>query len=276
MGLFGLFKKNTNYFDKKIQPKCAYCENGKPAKSEGHILCTRCGIVSEDYSCKKFTYSPFLRVPEKEHPAEECHISTKSEISDKSAEKTDTNTSVPEPASEENLTPEKSLEDEPILQENIVENELPSKENVHNNINETVQTENITSIDNNEKTSAETLDEKSTEENKKEAPIQNEASCVSDIKFNAHDNSENIKHLETIKNVNVAEIENHVPPKEIVLPDVSQSSVSSISNSPEVRNSDDYLKTVSLQSVVSIENNSNVTHTLPEGTENAELSDFKK
>ena len=68
MGLFGLFKKSTNYFDKNIEPKCAYCEHGKPAKSEGKILCPRSGIVSEDFSCKKFSYSPFMRKPEKEHP----------------------------------------------------------------------------------------------------------------------------------------------------------------------------------------------------------------
>lgn len=70
MGLFSRNKKN-GMFDKNIEPKCAYCENGKPARSKGKILCPRCGIVESDYSCKKFKYSPFLRIPERGQEAAE-------------------------------------------------------------------------------------------------------------------------------------------------------------------------------------------------------------
>lgn len=70
MGIFDRFKKNENLFSKNIEPKCAYCEHGKPARSQGKILCPRCGLVDENYSCKKFTYSPFLRIPERGIPEE--------------------------------------------------------------------------------------------------------------------------------------------------------------------------------------------------------------
>lgn len=75
MGLFSSNKK-TGMFDKNIEPKCAYCENGKPARSKGKILCPRCGIVESDYSCKKFKYSPFLRIPERGQQAAENSAET--------------------------------------------------------------------------------------------------------------------------------------------------------------------------------------------------------
>ena len=58
MGLFGISKRNDNYQNQKSKPKCVYCEYGKPAKSKGMILCEKRGIVSENFSCKKFRYSP--------------------------------------------------------------------------------------------------------------------------------------------------------------------------------------------------------------------------
>lgn len=66
MGLGDLFKKKTNYFDKKIEPKCTYCAHGKRTKDGNRILCASKGLMEEDASCNKFEYSPLKRVPVKQ------------------------------------------------------------------------------------------------------------------------------------------------------------------------------------------------------------------
>lgn len=53
MSILGKFKKNSQ----KSDPKCLFCKYGRPANSEGKILCEKCGIVSVDYCCKKFSPS---------------------------------------------------------------------------------------------------------------------------------------------------------------------------------------------------------------------------
>lgn len=62
----GLFKKKNNYFNKEIEPKCAYCQYGKRTKDGGRILCEKQGLMEEYASCKKFLYSPLKRVPVKQ------------------------------------------------------------------------------------------------------------------------------------------------------------------------------------------------------------------
>lgn len=66
MGLSSLFQKKTAYFDKKITPKCGYCQYGRRAKSGENILCEKQGIMNEDASCPKFVYSPLKRIPVKQ------------------------------------------------------------------------------------------------------------------------------------------------------------------------------------------------------------------
>lgn len=232
MGLFGLFKKNTNYFDKNIEPKCAYCEHGKPAKSEGKILCPRSGIVSEDFSCKKFSYSPFMRKPEKEHPP----------VS-QPAENTETKPAPPVSTEPAVSQPEHTKREEKTEPVPAAVSEKPA---------ETV--------------AAET---KKAESPKVETPPE---SAVSDIHLTPHDNSENIRKLENVNKAAVSEIENHVSPKEIILPEVSESSVSSIENTPVTRNSEEYLKNIPAQAVSEIENNSHTIHKLPEGTQKVILN----
>lgn len=236
MGLFGLFKKNTNYFDKNIEPKCAYCEHGKPARSEGKILCPRSGIVSEDFSCRKFSYSPFMRKPDKEHPAP-C------QPPEEIAEKPAVNTEIPAKAESTDNQPEKTIYEAPANTEAVMDK--PS--------------ESITP-----KT-------QKAESPKKETPPE---CTVSDISLTPHDNSENIRRLESADKTPVSEIVNHVSPKEIILPEVSESSVSSIENTPVKRNSEEYLKSVSAQTVSEIENSSHTVHSLPAGTETAQLSEL--
>ena len=51
-------------FRKKIQRSCLYCTNSTKI-SEDQMLCTKYGIVSMYYECRKFRYDPFKRIPSK-------------------------------------------------------------------------------------------------------------------------------------------------------------------------------------------------------------------
>ena len=66
MGIFSIFKSGTNYFDKKITPKCEYCQNGKRTNAGDKILCEIKALVDPNYSCNKFIYSPLKRIPIKQ------------------------------------------------------------------------------------------------------------------------------------------------------------------------------------------------------------------
>lgn len=204
MGLFGLFKKKTNYFDKNISPRCSYCEHGKPAKSEGKILCPRCGIVDEDFSCKKFTYSPFKRIPEKEHP--------------------------------------------PVTTQPVV-SEAPAKTSV------TKRAENVS-----------TADATAVEKSELKQPVQPEQ--IKEI-HTVEKKDEEKADIPTISN-----IENHVAPKEIHLPDVSESNIASIHNTPEERHSEEYLKTVNSADIAEIKIPATAAHKLPDDTRIAVLNDM--
>ena len=50
-------------FGNNIEPSCAYCEHGTPTQDTMAILCEKCGIVTADYSCRRFVYDPLSRVP---------------------------------------------------------------------------------------------------------------------------------------------------------------------------------------------------------------------
>jgi len=49
-------------FRKKIERSCSYCLHGTHFDKE-QVLCTKCGVVSEHYHCRKFTYDPCKRIP---------------------------------------------------------------------------------------------------------------------------------------------------------------------------------------------------------------------
>ncbi len=65
MDLSSLFRK-TQYFNKKIEPSCSYCQYGKRTREGGKILCEKQGLTEENSSCPKFTYSPLKRIPVKQ------------------------------------------------------------------------------------------------------------------------------------------------------------------------------------------------------------------
>lgn len=112
MGLGDLFQKKTVYFDKKITPKCGYCQFGRRSKS-GNILCEKQGIMNEDNSCSKFAYSPLKRIPVKQLKNEGAMGDEEiyAEVNEKEAEKPAEKTAQAEmPAASD--APEKAAPDE--------------------------------------------------------------------------------------------------------------------------------------------------------------------
>jgi len=54
-------------FRKKINHSCAYCQRGTAMEND-QILCSKRGVVSVFYSCRKFRYDPCKRIPSKMKP----------------------------------------------------------------------------------------------------------------------------------------------------------------------------------------------------------------
>ena len=57
-----MFEKKL--FQKKIDPRCAYCARGVRLEEE-RILCAKKGIVTPAGSCRGFQYDPLKRTPPK-------------------------------------------------------------------------------------------------------------------------------------------------------------------------------------------------------------------
>lgn len=53
----------SKLFGNNIEPSCSYCEFGTFTKDRSAILCSRRGVVTPEYSCRKFTYDPISRIP---------------------------------------------------------------------------------------------------------------------------------------------------------------------------------------------------------------------
>ncbi|MBQ7638033.1 MAG: hypothetical protein IJS90_03935 [Clostridia bacterium] len=48
-----------------IDPKCAYCVFGEITADGKNVLCPKKGVMQPDGSCKKFSYDPLKREPER-------------------------------------------------------------------------------------------------------------------------------------------------------------------------------------------------------------------
>ncbi|MGN1412553.1 MAG: hypothetical protein ACI4WH_08640 [Oscillospiraceae bacterium] len=66
MKLSNLFDKGAKYFGGSIEPRCEYCEFGTRSKENSKVMCVKSGMVTPDYSCGKFVYSPLKRIPVKQ------------------------------------------------------------------------------------------------------------------------------------------------------------------------------------------------------------------
>ncbi len=52
-------------FRKKISRFCSYCTYGTNI-GNCQVLCTKRGVVAENYNCHKFSYDPCKRIPAKQ------------------------------------------------------------------------------------------------------------------------------------------------------------------------------------------------------------------
>ena len=55
-----------NLFQRKIEPRCAYCAHGCPAADQKMVLCRNRGVVSPYFACRRFRYDPLMRVPHRQ------------------------------------------------------------------------------------------------------------------------------------------------------------------------------------------------------------------
>lgn len=52
-------------FGKRIDPACAYCENGKLTADGAGVLCRRKGVCAPSDRCSRFVYAPLKRKPKR-------------------------------------------------------------------------------------------------------------------------------------------------------------------------------------------------------------------
>lgn len=139
MGIMSIFQSGAKYFDKKINPKCDYCQFGKRAKDGNKVLCEKKGLVDCNYSCSKFEYSPLKRIPVKQLnfvgslADEDIYIESAGERAEKEAEEKKASSGETKPA-------EKKSESKPADNASVKED----------NVSETKKEESAPAEDNNE------------------------------------------------------------------------------------------------------------------------------
>ncbi len=58
--------KNEDLLEKyDIARCCAYCEKATVLAEDDYILCSKKGVVSTGYACRRFAYDPLKRVPKR-------------------------------------------------------------------------------------------------------------------------------------------------------------------------------------------------------------------
>ncbi len=59
-------KMKSTAFSNSIHPRCEYCTFGQRTKEGNRILCEKQGLVDINFSCSRYVYSPFKRIPVKQ------------------------------------------------------------------------------------------------------------------------------------------------------------------------------------------------------------------
>ena len=49
--------------DYDITPSCRFCENAAAIRDGETMICTKKGVVSADYHCRKYAFDPLKRQP---------------------------------------------------------------------------------------------------------------------------------------------------------------------------------------------------------------------
>lgn len=52
-------------YDKKLQPVCLYCLYSGASINELHCICSKRGVVTYDFHCRKYEYDPLKRTPKR-------------------------------------------------------------------------------------------------------------------------------------------------------------------------------------------------------------------
>ena len=55
----------SGMFSSDITVSCALCEYANHLQDVNFVLCSKKGVVSADFSCKKFSYDPLKRQPKR-------------------------------------------------------------------------------------------------------------------------------------------------------------------------------------------------------------------
>ena len=63
-------------FQKKIEPRCAYCARGRALDGD-QVVCPKKGVMSAGSHCRAFRYDPLKRVPPR--PAKLAGVGLKDE-----------------------------------------------------------------------------------------------------------------------------------------------------------------------------------------------------
>ncbi|MGN0621629.1 MAG: hypothetical protein ACI4I9_07160 [Porcipelethomonas sp.] len=214
MCLFGLFKKSSGS-ESSAEARCEYCEFGKPAKSAGKILCTKCGLVSADSGCKKFRYSITKyteTLKRAEQKTEAGAVSVPSEVSAPASDPESPANAQKEQSSEkiqpsETIKPEQTTSETAADHAEAFESAGASDVSVPQISDIKIPFERIVHVP--------------------DASIPQ----VSGIKNEATDNSEKIRKLYQTELPSTDVINIEAEKKEIILPDVSENAVSGITSS---------------------------------------------
>ena len=62
-----------NLFQKKIDPRCAYCQRGQQI-NDREVACVKHGIVPAEHHCRAFRYDPLRRVPPRPAALDTGHL----------------------------------------------------------------------------------------------------------------------------------------------------------------------------------------------------------
>ena len=55
----------SGMFSAEITQSCALCEYANHLQDVNYVLCSKKGVVSADFCCKKFCYDPLKRQPKR-------------------------------------------------------------------------------------------------------------------------------------------------------------------------------------------------------------------
>ena len=58
-------KDKSGMFSAEITQSCALCEHANHLQDVKFVLCSKKGVVSAEFCCKKFSYDPLKRQPKR-------------------------------------------------------------------------------------------------------------------------------------------------------------------------------------------------------------------